>query len=73
MDPVIQNLNLITMIFQRAAILASIGVKQAGHGGYSNGTFNTMELRMPDGMELYLEIRESQDDNYQIARYEDHS
>src|SRR5215212_3922536 len=57
MDPVIQNLNLITMIFQRAAILASIGVKQAGHGGYSNGTFNTMELRMPDGMELYLEIR----------------
>lgn len=64
-----EDLGQLHNLFLEACKTAGLTVLEDGCS-YSNGPEWNAEIRLPDGFVAFTTIRESQDDNYLIERYE---
>ena len=58
-------------LYAKAAKEAGLHVEHHGHSGYSHGELFEVLVHLPDGMQVFAEIRESEDDEYTMDRYGD--
>lgn len=68
--PTIETTHQLLAFFARRAEAAGLEIVRRG-SGWSNGPLEDAEIRFPNGFEAFVQVSESEDDEYLIRRYED--